>query len=294
MATPRDWLLGARPQTLPVALATTIGGTAVPVWAGAFRPLNALLVLITVTGVQIGANYANDYFDGIRGTDDSRVGPTRLVASGRARPGAVRLAAIASLGVAAAAGIALSLTTSPWLLLVGAVCLLVAWTYTGGPRPYAYRGLGEFMVFLFFGPVGVGGAAYVQLQDEFTDMLVPVLAAGIGVGVLTSAVMISNNIRDIPTDTVAGKQTLAVSIGDRASRLLYLAMLLVAVVCLVVLAVTTSPAALLGLVFLALAVPAAVAVTRGATGTALVPVLARTSMAELVWALGLLVGLSVA
>ncbi len=294
MASGKDWLLGARPQTLPVAFATALAGTAVPVWAGSAQWLHAALALITVVGVQMGANYANDYFDGIRGTDDHRVGPRRLVASGAATPGQVRAAAVISLGVATLAGIAVSLLTTPWLLLVGAACLLAAWTYTGGPRPYAYHGLGELMVFLFFGPVGVIGTAYVQLEDRLLEHWVPVTAAGIGVGILTSAVMISNNIRDIPTDRESGKHTLPVAIGDRASRYLHLAMLVVALLCLLVIGATTSWWALVGLVFLALAVPAVRSMLSGVTGTALVPVLARTSLSELLWAAGLFAGLVVA
>lgn len=293
MATPRQWLLGARPKTLPVAVASVLAGTAVAAYAGGPDWRKAVLCLVTVLGVQAGANYANDYFDGIRGTDADRVGPTRLVASGAASPAQVRLAAILSLGTAALAGIVLALTTNPWLLVLGAVCLLAAWTYTGGPRPYAYHGLGEAMVFLFFGPVAVTGTTYVQ-TESLEGIWLPTLAAGVGVGILTAAVMLTNNLRDVDTDAEADKNTIVVKVGAAVSRRLYAGFLTVALLCLVVTAVETSAWGLLGLVFLVPAVPALATVLGGARELALVPVLARTSIAELLWALGLFTGLLVA
>lgn len=293
MATPREWVEGARPRTLPVALASTLAGTAIAAFAGSADWLKALLGLVTVVGVQAGANYANDYFDGIRGTDRDRVGPTRLVASGSATPGQVRAAALISLGIAAVAGTVIAVTTDLRLLAVGAVCLVAAWTYTGGPRPYAYRGLGEVMVFFFFGPVAVTGITYVQVES-LAGIWTPTLAAGVGVGILTAAVMLTNNLRDIVSDPLAQKVTVPVLLGARRSRLLYAAFLGTALLCLVVVALTTSLWALLGLVFLAPAVPAVLVVFRGAVGKQLVPVLAQTGVAELLWALGLFVGLTAA
>ncbi|WP_169979565.1 MULTISPECIES: 1,4-dihydroxy-2-naphthoate polyprenyltransferase [unclassified Microbispora] len=293
MTSPREWIQGARPRTLPVAMASVLGGTAIAAFAGSASWPKALLALITVAGVQAGANYANDYFDGIKGTDTNRIGPARLVASKAAAPAHVRTAALISLGIAAVAGVVIAVTTDLRLLLLGALCLLAAWTYTGGPRPYAYHGLGEVMVFLFFGPVAVTGITYIQVES-LSGIWIPTLAAGTGVGILTAAVMLTNNLRDIDSDPLSGKLTVPALLGDRKSRLLYAAVLAAAVLCLAVVAATTSPWALLGLVFLAAAVPAVSTVLRGATGGRLVPVLAQTSVAELLWALGMFAGLAVA
>ncbi|MCC9198501.1 1,4-dihydroxy-2-naphthoate polyprenyltransferase (plasmid) [Arthrobacter sp. zg-Y820] len=285
----RDWFFGARPQTLPVAVTSVLAGTAIAATAGAVSWPKAALALITVIGVQAGANYANDYFDGIKGTDKVRVGPARLVASKLAPPRQVLLAAILCLAVAAVSGIILAVTSDSRLLIVGAVCLIAAWTYTGGPKPYAYLGLGEIMVFLFFGPVAVSGVVYVQ-AGSLNGLWVTTLAAGTGVGILTAAVMLTNNLRDIETDRDVGKITLAGVIGDKKSRLLYMAFLGIALACLGIVAMQGFPLVLLGLVYLIFAVPAGVSVIRGAQGRDLVPVLARTSLAELLWGAGLFAG----
>ena len=175
----------------------------------------AALALVVSLALQVGVNYANDYSDGIRGTDADRVGPMRLVGSGRATPRAVKLAAFAAFGVAAVAGLVLAATTAWWLVAVGVVCVLAAWFYTGGDRPYGYLGLGEVMVFVFFGLVAVIGTTYVQtLTWEW-----PALYAGIGIGALACAILVANNLRDIPTDRVAGKTTLGRPAGRRAHPL---------------------------------------------------------------------------
>jgi 1,4-dihydroxy-2-naphthoate octaprenyltransferase len=215
MTTTRLWIAGARPRTLPAALAPVLVGTAVAMWDGGAVWDRALLALVVALALQVGVNYANDYSDGIRGTDAERVGPVRLVGQGLAEPAAVKRAALLSFAVAGAAGLVLVLLSGLWwLLLVGAAAIVAAWTYTGGPRPYGYAGLGEVFVFVFFGLVAVGGTAAVQVG--FISALAWV--CGLGVGALSCAILVVNNLRDIPGDTVAGKRTLAVRIGDPATR----------------------------------------------------------------------------
>jgi 1,4-dihydroxy-2-naphthoate octaprenyltransferase len=240
----------------------------------------------------VGANYANDYSDGIRGTDRERVGPVRLVGQGLADPSSVRSAAIASLLVSAVAGLILvALTGEWWLLAVGAVALLAAWLYTGGPKPYGYLGLGEIFVFAFFGVVPVAGTAYVQA------LAVPTAAwvASIGVGALTCAVLVANNLRDIPTDAVAGKRTLAVRMGDRATRIAYVVLIVSAFAVIPPLALPGGLGlafAWLGIVSAALALRPVLAVVSGASGRDLVPVLQGTGL--LVLAYGVLLGAGLA
>jgi 1,4-dihydroxy-2-naphthoate octaprenyltransferase len=240
--------------------------------------------------LQVAVNYANDYSDGIRGTDEERVGPMRLVGSGAASPGAVRAAAFAAFGVAGLAGLALAAATAWWLVAVGVLCVLAAWYYTGGSTPYGYLGLGEVMVFVFFGLVAVLGTTYVQTRTfELAS-----LYAAVGIGALACAILVANNLRDIPTDTVAGKLTLAVRLGDARTRALY-ALLVVAAACAVVaVAVVTTWWALLGLGFLVVAAPLVRIVFSGASGAGLIPVLARTGMAEVAWAVLVAVPLFVA
>jgi 1,4-dihydroxy-2-naphthoate octaprenyltransferase len=257
-----------------------LAGTAVaahvaePVW------WRAALALVVSLALQVGVNYANDYSDGVRGTDDDRVGPMRLVGSGAASASAVKRAAFLSFGVAAVAGLALAAATAWWLVAVGAVCVAAAWFYTGGARPYGYLGLGEVMVFVFFGLVAVVGTTYVQTRT----WEVAALWAAIGIGALACAILVVNNLRDIPTDTLAGKRTLAVLLGDRATRGLYAGLVAAAGVAVVGLALTTSGWALLGLGFVLPALPGLRTVLGGATGPALVPVLQSTGVAQLVWA----------
>jgi 1,4-dihydroxy-2-naphthoate octaprenyltransferase len=257
-----------------------LAGTGVAAYADGAVVWKALLALVVSLALQVAVNYANDYSDGIRGTDAERVGPMRLVGSGAAEPAAVKLAAFLAFGVAAVAGLALAASTSWWLVAVGAVSVLAAWFYTGGARPYGYLGLGEVMVFVFFGLVAVIGTTYVQTESwEW-----PALFAAVGVGALACAILVVNNLRDIPGDTVAGKRTLAVKLGADRTRALYALLVVAAAAAVVAVAVSTTWWALLGLGFLAPAVPAVRIVTGGATGPDLVPVLQQTGLAQLVWA----------
>jgi 1,4-dihydroxy-2-naphthoate polyprenyltransferase len=290
VATPAHWLAGARPRTLPAAVAPVLAGTGVAAYDGEAVAWKALLALVVSLALQVAVNYANDYSDGIRGTDDERVGPLRLVGSGLATPAAVKRAAFLAFGVAGAAGLVLAATTAWWLLAVGVLCVLAAWFYTGGSKPYGYLGLGEVMVFVFFGLVAVVGTTYVQ-TEEWGDSGWAALVAGAGIGALACAILVANNLRDIPTDTVSGKITLAVRLGDRRTRAFYGVLVLLAAAALVGVAVLTSPWALLGLPFLAFAVPASRTVLGGAAGPGLIPVLQQTGLAELVWALGCGIGL---
>ncbi|TNM36301.1 1,4-dihydroxy-2-naphthoate polyprenyltransferase [Nocardioides albidus] len=290
MATAAHWIAGARVRTLPAAVAPVVVGTAVAVYDDHGVWWKALLAAVVSLALQIGVNYANDYSDGIRGTDDARVGPLRLVGSGLATPAAVKRAAFLSFGVAGVAGLVLAATTSWWLVLVGALSVLAAWYYTGGSKPYGYLGLGEVMVFVFFGLVAVVGTTWVQTESWGTPGWASV-AAGVGVGALACAILVANNLRDIPTDRVAGKMTLAVRLGDRRTRGFYALLVALSGVAVVVLAVLTTWWALLGLGFLVPAVAAARVVLGGAQGPALIPVLQRTGIAELVWAVLAGVGL---
>ena len=289
MATAGQWIEGARPRTLGAAIAPVATGSGVAAAAGALQPGRALLALLVMVAAQIGVNYANDYSDGIRGTDDQRVGPVRLVGQGLASPGAVRAAAVVCLGISALAGLLLvALTAQWWLLAVGAVSLAAGWLYTGGPQPYGYHGLGEVSVFIFFGVVPVVGTAYVQTLTFSTTAWV----SSIGVGALTCAILVANNLRDIPTDAATGKRTLAVRLGDGPTRVLYVALVVSAFVVIVPLAVGLGlTLALLALLAAPLAIAPVAAVSRGATGHALVAVLKGTGLVVLAY--GLLLGLGV-
>ncbi|MGZ4479678.1 MAG: 1,4-dihydroxy-2-naphthoate polyprenyltransferase [Nocardioidaceae bacterium] len=290
MATPDQWIAGARPRTFPAAVSPVLAGTGVAVYEDGFVWWKALLALVVALALQVGVNYANDYSDGIRGTDQDRVGPLRLVGSGAASPRSVKLAAFASFGVACLVGLVLAVTTAWWLVAVGAVCVVAAWFYTGGASPYGYRGLGEVMVFVFFGLVAVVGTTYVQ-TGAFS---LSAVYAAVGVGALACAILVANNLRDIPTDRASGKRTLAVLFGDERTRYLYAFLVALAVVALLGLTLATSPLALLGLVFAAAAVPATRTVLAGTTGKGLIAVLQRTGLAELLYAAGVLVGLTLA
>ncbi len=280
MATRNQWLAGARPRTLPAAVAPVLAGTGVAAYVDEWVWWKALLALVVSLALQVAVNYANDYSDGIRGTDDVRVGPMRLVGSGAATPGAVKRAAFLAFAVAGAAGLALAATTAWWLVAVGLICVVAAWHYTGGSTPYGYLGLGEVMVFVFFGLVAVIGTTYVQTESwEW-----PALYAGVGIGALACAILVTNNLRDIPTDTVAGKRTLAVRLGDERTRQLYVLLVFAAAAAVVAVAAATTWWALIGLAFVAVANPAARTVLGGATGPALIPVLQQTGLAELLWA----------
>jgi 1,4-dihydroxy-2-naphthoate polyprenyltransferase len=288
VATARQWLLGARPRTLPAAVAPVAAGTGAAYGLGAGSPGRAALALVVALALQVGVNYANDYSDGVRGTDADRVGPLRLVGSGLATPGRVRAAAVAALAAGALAGLALVAWSGQWwLLAVGAVALAAAWTYTGGRRPYGYAGLGEVAVFVFFGLVAVLGTTLTQAGRVSGGAV----AAAVGVGLLACAILVANNLRDIRTDTASGKRTLAVRLGDRRTRLLYAAAVAGALLCAVA-AAGASPWALLALTAGVPAVRPVRAVLGGASGASLVPVLAATGAVELVY--GLLLGIGLA
>ena len=290
-ATPGQWVAGARPRTLPAAVSPVVAGTGLAVFAGAFRPVAALLALVVSLALQVGVNYANDYSDGIRGTDAERVGPLRLVGSGLAAPAAVERAAWASFAVAGLAGLGLVIMTGQWwLLAVGVACVLAAWFYTGGRHPYGYHGLGELFVFVFFGLVAVGGTAYVQVGRVGWATLL----TGVAIGALACAILVANNLRDIAGDTRAGKRTLATRLGPPGTRLFYAGLAGLAAAAIIGVAVLTSAWALLGLAGLLLMVPALRTVLSGGQGAALVGVLKRTGLAELVSAVGLTAGLVLA
>ena len=273
-----QWVEGARPRTLPAAVAPVVAGSGVAAWSGGFHLGAAALALVVSLALQVGVNYANDYSDGIRGTDADRVGPLRLVGSGLARPRSVRTAAFAGFALAGVAGLVLVVATKHWwLLVVGAASVLAAWYYTGGRRPYGYRGLGELFVFVFFGLVAVGGTGYVQ-SGRFTAAL---LLTGVWVGALASAILVANNLRDLRGDLAAGKRTLATRLGDRGTRLLYAALVVTAVFGIAAVAALTTPWALLGAAPLLVLAPSLRTVLRGGQGRDLIAVLKATGAAEL-------------
>jgi 1,4-dihydroxy-2-naphthoate polyprenyltransferase len=284
----RLWVQGARPRTLPAAVSPVVAGTGAAAAVDAFVWWKALLALGVSVALQVGVNYANDYSDGVRGTDAERVGPLRLVGSGAASPSAVRAAALLSFAVAGVLGLVLAATSGWWLVLVGLASVAAAWTYTGGPRPYGYAGLGELFVFVFFGLVAVCGTTYVQAGRVTAASLV----CAVAIGLIACALLVANNLRDIPTDRTAGKRTLAVRLGDAGTRRLYVALVTVPALAPVVLALTGHPWTLLGLLALPLQVLPARTVLAGATGRDLVPVLRGTGQAELAFAV--LVGLGLA
>jgi 1,4-dihydroxy-2-naphthoate octaprenyltransferase len=287
MATPAQWVAGARPRTLPAALAPVLVGTGAAAALDGFRLVPALLALVVALALQIAVNYANDYSDGRRGTDADRVGPMRLVGSGAAAPRQVLVAAGLAFAVAAVAGLGLAALSSWWLVVVGAVCIAAAWTYTGGPLPYGYRALGEVFVFLFFGLVAVVGTTYVQTRT------LPGLAFAVAVpiGLLSVALLMVNNLRDIAGDTAVGKRTLAVLLGERATRVAYVGLLVVAFAVIAAVGVL-RPWALLGLLASPLAVPPARTVLSGGRGPALIGALQSTGILTLVTGVLLAVGLA--
>lgn len=288
MASLAQWIEGARPRTLPNAVAPVIAGTGAAAWLGEAVWWKALLALIVALALIVGVNFANDYSDGIRGTDDVRAGPLRLVGSRVASPKAVLTAAIASLSIGAAAGLALALVSQPWLIAVGAACIAGAWLYTGGSKPYGYSGFGEVAVFVFFGLVAVLGTQYTQALR--IDWVGAVLA--VAVGALSSAVLVANNLRDIPTDRESGKITLAVRLGDARTRVLFQVLVALAFVLTLVLVVAT-PWGALGLVALPLALRAATPVRKGLGGKALIPVLRDTGLTMLVWSVAVALALTI-
>ena len=287
MATPAQWLAGARPRTLPAALAPVLVGTGAAAALDSFRPLTALLALLVALALQVAVNYANDYSDGVRGSDAVRVGPMRLVGSGAATPRQVLGAALASFAVAGFAGLALAALSSWWLLAVGAACIAAAWTYTGGPLPYGYRALGEVFVFVFFGLVAVVGTTFVQTGS--VDGLA--VAASVPIGLLSVALLVVNNLRDIEGDAAVGKRTLAVLLGDRGTRIAFAALPAVAFAVVVGIGVA-RPWALLALLAVPLAVPPVRTVLAGGRGPALIAALQGTGLLTLVT--GVLLGAGLA
>jgi 1,4-dihydroxy-2-naphthoate polyprenyltransferase len=287
MATPAQWMAGARPRTLPAALAPVLVGTGAAAALHGFRPLPAALALLVALALQVAVNYANDYSDGRRGTDADRVGPMRLVGSGAATPRQVLVAAGLAFGVAALAGLVLAALCSWWLIAVGAVCIAAAWTYTGGPLPYGYRALGEVFVFVFFGLVAVVGTTFVQ-----TGTLAGLaFAASVPVGLLIVAILVVNNLRDIEGDAMVGKRTLAVLVGDRGTRLLFTGLFVVAFAVVAAIGVA-RPSALVGLLAAPLAVRPARTALSGGRGPALISALQGTGLLTL--ATGVLLGAGLA
>ena len=281
----KNWITGARVRTLPLAVAPIALGSASADLVDRFDPLLAALALLVALLLQIGVNYANDYSDGIRGTDANRVGPLRLTGSGLVRPQAVKFAAAITFGLAALAGLTIVLLTGQWwLVAVGAVSIVAAWYYTGGKSPYGYAGLGEMAVFIFFGLIATVGTAYIQILaiDPMAVLL------GINFGFYATAVLLVNNIRDVETDRESGKNTLSVHIGVRASKWLFGALLVLPVVFNILLA-SLYPATIIGLANLILVFPAFMAGVKGKTAKDYISALKLTSFAGL--GFGLLVGL---
>ncbi|TFD29632.1 1,4-dihydroxy-2-naphthoate polyprenyltransferase [Cryobacterium cryoconiti] len=290
-ATAGDWVSGARLRTLPLAIAPVALGTGAAIVAsgpGVFHPVRALLALIVALCLQIGVNYANDYSDGIRGTDANRIGPARLTGSGAARPRAVLTVALAFFALAALAGLTLVILTGQWwLLLVGAVAIVAAWFYTGGRKPYGYFGLGEVFVFVFFGLVATTGTTYVQVGTVNTESWL----SGVGIGLIAMAVLMVNNLRDLAPDRASGKRTLAVLIGGTASRVVFCLFLLLAFVIAAFFALF-YPLAWLTFFVLLLAVPAGLITVTAKTSAELVLALKLTSFSALAY--GLLLALAFA
>lgn len=277
------WIIGARPRTLPAAIAPVLVATA---YAGSnWEPIRALSALLVSLALQVGVNYANDYSDGIRGTDDSRIGPVRLTASGLASPKSVRAAALTSFLFAALIGLTLAAATSWWIILVGALAINAAWGYTGGANPYGYKGLGEISVFLFFGIVATVGSYYVQTQE----LNLQIFIVAIPMGSLACAILAINNLRDRAQDQIVGKKTLAVRLGERGARKLYIALLISAHLFALL---TLQPAVLLTLLAAPLTWKLTRGVASGVSGAELIPYLAKTGKLQLVFAILFALGLT--
>ncbi|GAA2165466.1 1,4-dihydroxy-2-naphthoate polyprenyltransferase [Actinomadura napierensis] len=287
MATLNQWVAGSRPRTLPASLVPVVVGTGVAIGVDHAIWWRALLAAFVALVLQIGVNYSNDYSDGIRGTDEDRVGPLRLVGSKVAPPKQVLAAALGCFLAAAVAGLVLAAVTTWWLLLVGAVAILAAWFYTGGKTPYGYRALGEVSVFVFFGLVAVVGTVYVQAEELPWEGW----AAAVPVGLLACALLVANNLRDIPTDRESGKRTLAVLLGDRRTRILYAACAALPFMFVLALA-APHPWALIALLAAPLSIPPTQKVLGGASGPALIPVLGETGRLQIAYGVLLAIGLA--
>lgn len=274
------WILGARPRTLPAAVVPVLVGVAICIGEDSAQWSRAPLALLVSLLLQVGVNYANDYSDGVRGTDDVRVGPMRLVASGAAEPRLVKRAVFITFGVAAIIGLYLALVTTWVVLVVGVAALLAGWFYTGGKNPYGYLGLGEVFVFVFFGLVATVGSTYVVLER------IPGMAwlQGCAVGGLACSLLVVNNLRDIPTDAVVGKRTLAVRLGDSKTRVLFQVLVLGGIACGLMAAFSNPWSVLVSLSFLAAVAPVR-KVRAGSKGRELIEVLADTGKAQLIFGL---------
>lgn len=282
------WIQGARPKTLPAAIAPVVVGAACAQLESSTQNnwLNAVFALAVSLALQVAVNYANDYSDGIRGTDKNRVGPLRLVGSGAKKPADVKKATFLAFGVAAVFGFVLAATTTWWLLLVGVFCFLAGWFYTGGKHPYGYLGFGEFFVFIFFGVVATMGTTFV-INEQLT--LVSFLASVV-VGCLACALLAVNNLRDIAGDQISNKKTLAVRIGESGARKFYISLFIVAGFAVILIALSYS-AALIAMLGLAVAVKPIKRVYAGATGADLIDVLVMTGRVQILVAISLSVGL---
>jgi len=278
------WILGARPRTLPAAIAPVL--VAVALVGNDINWLRAVLALKVAVWLQIGVNFANDYSDGVKGTDADRVGPIRLVASGIATARSVKFAAFISFAIASMAGTWLALLTSPLLILVGIFSIAAAWGYTGGKNPYGYRGLGELSVFLFFGVIATMGTYYAQ-TEELTLLS---FIVSIPMGALSCAILAINNLRDRPTDQLVGKQTVAVRIGDRRARLMYVGLLVLAHVAALA---TLIPTVLLTLLVLPMSFSISRQVLSGISGKDLIPVLGKTGKLQMAFAILFALGLGI-
>jgi 1,4-dihydroxy-2-naphthoate polyprenyltransferase len=289
MATVAQWIEGARPRTLPNAVAPVVAGMGATIQLGAFSWWQSLLALLVALALIVGVNFANDYSDGIRGTDENRVGPLRLVGSGVAGPKTVLAAALAALGLAGVLGLLLVVATGRWWLLVlGGVCILGAWFYTGGRKPYGYAGLGEIAVFVFFGLAAVLGTVYVQAGI----LSGPAIGSAVAVGCFSTAVLTANNLRDIPTDREVGKNTLAVRLGDGGTRRFYLGLIAVPYLITVLLS-PAHPLALISLFTAAMLITPVRVITSGGTGPRLIPALKDTGLAMLAWSVLTAIALAV-
>lgn len=290
----KPWIQGARPRTLPAAVVPVLVGTACAVGerAGGLVWWRAAAAMVVALALQIATNFANDYSDGRRGTDDPgrRVGPVRLVGWGIKPAASVKRAALLSFAVAGLAGLALAVAVGPELIVVGALSMAAGWFYTGGPSPYGYLGLGEVFVFTFFGVVATAGSSYVQLEG-FQGLA---LGASVPVGFLATALLVVNNLRDIPGDTVSGKRTLAVRLGDARTRYLYVGLLVGAFVALpLVGGLGGRPAAALAFAAIFLGQKPVLRVLQGARGADLIPVLAATGKLQLAFGALLALGLAI-